>query len=112
MVLPGCDRGSNRLGCSMENKEVVSVLHGLVQTLEDGKEGFKLAADAAENGDMRILFLHYSRQREQFAAELLHLSEMYGDDSETQEGSLVGAIHRGWLNLRNVINAKDPASIL
>jgi len=96
----------------MENKEIISILKGLIQTVEDGKEGFKLAADATDNADMRTLFLHYSAQREQFAAELHHLSGAYGDAAEDTGSSVTGALHRGWLNLRSALNAHDPGAIL
>lgn len=96
----------------MENKEVVSTLKDLIQTLEDGKEGFKLAAEATDNADMRTLFLHYSMQRAQFSTELHHLSGLYGDEAEDTASSLTGALHRGWLNLRSALNGGDPGAIL
>ncbi|CAN5723535.1 PA2169 family four-helix-bundle protein [soil metagenome] len=96
----------------MENEEVVSTLKDLIRTLEDGKEGFKLAAESTDNPDMRTLFLHYAAQREQFSAELHHLSGLDGDEALDIETSLTGALHREWLNLRSALNAGDPGAIL
>lgn len=96
----------------METQEITSVLKELIQTLEDGKEGFQQAAEATDNADMRTLFLHYSAQRERFSDELHHLSDTFGEPSENEGSTMAGALHRGWLNLRSAINAHDPAAIL
>ncbi len=51
----------------MKTREAADVLRNLIQTLEDGKEGFRVAADAIDNSDLKKLFTHYSEQRAQFA---------------------------------------------
>jgi hypothetical protein len=40
----------------MKTREAADVLRNLIQTLEDGKEGFRLAADAIDNSDLKKLF--------------------------------------------------------
>ena len=84
----------------MKNSEVISVVRDLIQTLEDGKEGFRLAADAIDNSDLKKLFTHYSEQHAQFATDLHNLSNGFGDPAYDQNGSLESTFHRGWLNLR------------
>jgi uncharacterized protein (TIGR02284 family) len=96
----------------MKNSEGVSVVRDLIQTLEDGREGFRLAADATDNFDLKKLFTHYSEQRAQFVTELQNLSNGLGESANDQNGSLKGVLHRGSLNLRSAISAKDPAAIL
>jgi len=96
----------------MKNSEAINVVRNLIQTLEDGKEGFRLAADAIDNSDLKKLFTHYSDQHAQFATDLHNLSNGFGDPAYHQNGSLEGIFHRGWLNLRSAIDANDPVAIL
>lgn len=96
----------------MEDNEVISVLKDLIQTVEDGREGFRLAAEATDNPDIRSLFVHYAAQREQFSTELHHLTAEYGDLFTDVEGSMRGALHRGWLNLRSALSGHNAGAIL
>jgi uncharacterized protein (TIGR02284 family) len=96
----------------MQNSEVTSVVRDLIQTLEDGREGFRLAADAIDNSDLKKLFTHYSEQHARFATDLHNLSNGFVDPGYDQHGSLEGIFHRGWLNLRSAISANDPSAIL
>jgi uncharacterized protein (TIGR02284 family) len=96
----------------MKTREAADVLRNLIQTLEDGKEGFRLAADAIDNSDLKKLFTHYSEQRAQFAMDLHNLSNGFGDPADNGNGPLEGTLRRGWLNLRSAISANDPAAIL
>jgi uncharacterized protein (TIGR02284 family) len=96
----------------MKNSEVISVVRDLIQILEDGREGFRLAADAIDNSDLKKLFTHYSEQHAQFATDLHNLSRGFGDPAYDQNGSLESTFHRGRLNLMSAIGTNDPAAIL
>jgi len=92
--------------------DALKTVRELIQTVEDGKEGFHLAAENTENHDLKTLFTHYSHQREQFVSELQQIGKSLGLSSQEDHSTMAGAFHRGWMNLRSAINAHDPAALL
>ena len=96
---------------SIDNDAVISTLNGLIETCKDGQEGFKEAAEGVERSDLKSLFYEFSQQRAQFAGELQSLVQSLGGDPENS-GSMTGAIHRGWINIKSAVTGKDEASIL
>jgi uncharacterized protein (TIGR02284 family) len=95
----------------MDNEKVTSTLNGLIETLKDGEQGFKTAAEGLQDSQVRSLFLQYSRQRSDMARELQAEVRRLGGDPE-KAGSIAGAAHRGWLNIKSVVTGKDDASII
>jgi uncharacterized protein (TIGR02284 family) len=94
-----------------QNRDLVSILNTLVETCKDGEEGFQTAAKCAANGDLKTLFASYSQQRGQFAAELQAEVRRLGGDPE-KTGSISGALHRGWTNLKSMVVGASEASII
>lgn len=93
------------------NDDVISTLNGLVQICRDGQDGFKDAAEGVERSDLKSLFYEFSQQRAEFAGVLQGLVRSLGGDPET-EGSIAGALHRGWIDLKSAITGGDEKSIL
>jgi uncharacterized protein (TIGR02284 family) len=91
--------------------DIASVLNSLIETCKDGQEGFRSAAEHVKNPDMAALFRSYSAQRQQFVAELQSHVRGLGEGME-KSGSVAGALHRGWINLKAAITAKDEHAIL
>lgn len=90
------------------------VTKDLIETLEDGKDGFARAAEQLADSDrpelsarMRTL----SEQRAGFATELEQMAADYGDDID-EDGSAGGAIHRGWMAVKDAISSSDPSGVL
>ena len=54
----------------MNNNEVITVLHNLIETCERGRDSFRGAADSIQNSEFRRLFNIFSQQRAQFITEL------------------------------------------
>src|SRR5215217_4591780 len=46
------------------------IIDNLIETLKDGQEGFKQAAEAVKDTQLKSLFEEYSLQRSRFAGEL------------------------------------------
>ena len=93
------------------NDDVISILNGLIQTCRDGQDGFKDAAEGVKRSDLKTLFYEYSQQRSQFAGVLQGLVRNLGSEPET-EGTISGALHRGWIDLKSAITGGDDHSIL
>ena len=95
-----------------ENREVISVLDELVETLKDGQEGFKKAAEGVSDPKLKSLFLDYSNQRSRFATALQAEARKFGEKEPDDESSASGALHRGWINLKSALTGGDDHAIL
>ena len=65
-------------------KEIISTINDLIETLKDGQKGFKEAADAVNDPQLKSLFTGYSQQRARFASELQAQARSEG---ETRAGN-------------------------
>ena len=95
----------------MKNENVISALNNLIETCKDGQQGFTEAAEGVEKSDLKSFFYEMGQQRSQFVGELQTLVRELGGDPENS-GSIAGAIHRGWINIKSVMMGKDEAAIL
>jgi uncharacterized protein (TIGR02284 family) len=93
------------------NKETISLLNSLIETCKDGEQGFKTAAEGLTSSDLKAKFFQYSRERGQIASELQAEVRRLGGDPE-HSGSMSGALHRGWLDIKSAITGKDDHAIL
>jgi uncharacterized protein (TIGR02284 family) len=96
---------------TMSNDDVISTLNDLIETARDGQEGFREAAGAIKSSDVRTFLLEASQQRAQFVGELQGLIRDLGGDAEN-EGTIAGAVHRGWMDLKAAIAGNDEHSVL
>jgi uncharacterized protein (TIGR02284 family) len=101
--------GSNQSNIS--NDDVISTLNGLIEICRDGQEGFREAAESVNSSDIKTFFVQNSQQRAQFVGELQSLVRGLGGDPENS-GSTLGAIHRGWIDLKTAIAGNDEKAVL
>ena len=95
-----------------QQKEVISTLNGLIETLKDGEKGFKEAADAVKDPQLKSLFQEYSQQRSRFANELRTQAKSLGESDPEKTSSAAGAMHRAWINLKSAVTSGDDKAIL
>ena len=93
------------------NEEVISTLNDLIETCRDGQNGFQTAADGVKNPELKQLFNSYSRQRASFVGELQGEVRRLGGDPENS-GSVVGALHHGWMNIKSAVTGGDDNAII
>lgn len=96
----------------LDMKNSISILNDLIETLKDGQEGFKAAAKDVESADLKTLFAELSLQRSGFAGELQALVVSLGDPEPETGGSIAGALHRGWIDLKSSVASRDAHAIL
>ena len=96
---------------SASTKDYISTLNNLIETCKDGEQGFRKDAENVKRSDLRTLFSEYATQRSQFASELQMEVTRLGGDAE-KSGSVSGALHRGWMNVKGAVTSKDDHSIL
>ena len=96
---------------AIDNDKIISTLNDLIETCKDGQEGFKQAAEGVKDSSIKNLFLQYSQQRAQFAGELQSEVNHLGGNPENS-GSVAGALHRGWINIKSAVTGEDEHAIL
>ena len=95
-----------------QQKEIISTINSLIETLKDGQEGFKQAADGVEDPNLKSLFREYSQQRSRFAAELQSQARSLGETEPEKSSSAAGAMHRAWINIKSAVTSGDDRAIL
>ncbi|MBI3951100.1 MAG: PA2169 family four-helix-bundle protein [Acidobacteria bacterium] len=94
-----------------ETDDLISTLNNLIETCKDGEQGFRQAAEGVKDPDLKALFNSYSRQRAQFAADLQAEVRRLGGDPEKM-GSVAGALHRGWINIKSAVTGQDEEAVI
>ncbi|HEY0054727.1 MAG TPA: PA2169 family four-helix-bundle protein [Pedobacter sp.] len=94
------------------NEELIDGLKHLLHIANDGKEGYKTAADDADSAELKALFTTYSIQRSEFEMELKSCIRQLGADSDNDSGGPLGAIHRVWMDIKTAVTGNDNHAIL
>jgi len=95
-----------------QTKETISTLNSLIETLKDGQEGFRQAAEAVKDSQLKSLFSEFSLQRSKFAGELQSHAIQMGESKPEDSSSTAGALHRAWINMKSAITSQDDHAIL
>src|SRR3954471_14248905 len=95
-----------------QQKEIISTINSLIETLKDGQEGFKQAAEAVKDSNLKSLFNEYSMQRSRFAGELQAEARQLGESDPETTSSTAGAMHRAWINIKSAVTSGDDHTIL
>ena len=91
-----------------------AVTRDLIQTLEDGKDGFAKGADKLQGDEaMQIAttFRELSARRGELSGELQVLAKNHGEAAD-ESGTVAAALHRGWMSLKDVVAGSDPKGVL
>src|SRR5207302_1890540 len=95
-----------------QQKEVISTINSLIETLKDGQKGFKEAAEAVKDPQLKSLFNQCSQQRSRFATELQNQAKSLGEAEPRKTSSAAGAMHRAWIDLKAAATSGDDNAIL
>lgn len=95
----------------MDNDDIVSTLNDLIETCRDGEQGYKTCAENVKDSELKIVFNDGARRCAEGAQELRIQVQRLGGDPETS-GSVAGALHRGWANIKSAVTGKDDKAIL
>lgn len=86
------------------------VLNRLTQTCRDGERGFRYAANHVRSPEVKAVFLEIAAQRDGFGVEVLPHAQRLGGPA-APDGSIGGALHRGWMTIKDAIGHDDAAII-
>jgi uncharacterized protein (TIGR02284 family) len=89
-------------------KETESVLKDVIETLIDGQEGFKEIGEKLQDETLKRYFLAESLKRASFKGELEDVLIKSGvHDAFKETGSVSGALHRTWGDLKAKLGGGD-----
>jgi uncharacterized protein (TIGR02284 family) len=91
------------------NSEIVDVLEQLIETCKDGEMGYKDAAEHITQPYLRTLFTEQSTERARFVRELEAELARTGEPVKKESGSVSGAMHRAWIDLKSNLGAGDKS---
>lgn len=94
------------------NKEIIDDLKGLVSIVNDGKEGYLSAAETTDNVELKALFAKYAGERKIYETELKNHIQQHGGNSDNEEGGILGAIHRTWIDIKEALTDKSETALL
>lgn len=95
------------------NEEIVSDLNSLVTILNDGKKGYESAAETTNSLELKAVFGKYALERAAYATELkAHIKQHGSNEDDNDTGGILGAIHRGWIDVKQAVTGNDNKAIL
>lgn len=95
----------------MDRDDLIATLNELIATSKDGEEGFRTAADNVTNGVLRTFFAEKAERCRKGAEQLQDIVREMGG-SPARGGSMAGAVHRFWVNIRGTLSGMDDEAIL
>ena len=91
--------------------QVIQTLNNLIELNRDGQSGFQEAAAKIEALQIKAFCLEQSLSRAKFVGELQAEVRSMGTEPENT-GSVGGALHRGWIDLKSALGGGDHAILL
>jgi uncharacterized protein (TIGR02284 family) len=91
----------------LTNKEVEETLRDVIQSLIDGQEGFQKLGEHLKDATLKSYFMAESLKRASFRGELENLLHQGGVQDVQESGTLSGAVHRSWGNLKAHLGGSD-----
>jgi len=88
-----------------------SILNDLIETSKDGEQGFRAAAEDTKNTELKAVFLRRAGDCATAVSELQQVVTRLGGKPE-DSGTVAGAIHRGWVNLKAAVSSRTDLAIL
>ena len=88
-----------------------TTLNTLIGTLIDSIEGYQKAAADTTNTRFAEMFNARARERQQVLTTLQAAVARLGGNPE-DDGTTAGAVHRGWINLKEAVLGRDDEAIV
>ncbi len=92
-------------------RDIVFALNQCIETCTDAERGYATASADVRNIELKRLFHDRSRQRTEFAIALQAMIASLGASPENQ-GTLKGAAHRAWIEVRRALDGKNDNLIV
>jgi len=93
------------------NDHAVDVLNGLIETTLDSADGYRKAAETADNPTFKTMFETRARKRTQLVGELKTEVRTFGGEPK-DDGSMLAATHRAFLGLKDKVTGSNDKSVI
>ena len=100
-----------RTGTTTGSTADTTVLNTLIGTLIDSVEGYQKAAADTENTRYAEMFNARAQECQQALTGLQAAVAKLGGNPE-DDGTTAGAVHRGWINLKEAVVGRDDEAIV
>jgi uncharacterized protein (TIGR02284 family) len=97
----------NKENKKLSHEEVEETLDGVIKSLIDGQEGFQKIGEHLKDETLRKYFAAESLKRAQFRGELEDVLHREGVHDVKEKGTVSGAIHRAWGDLKAHLGGGD-----
>ncbi|GAA5075382.1 PA2169 family four-helix-bundle protein [Lysobacter panacisoli] len=94
-----------------KNDHEIRLINGLIETTIDSVNGYREAAEDAENPDFRTHFSRRASERQAAAAAMQAYVVSLGGKAE-DEGTVLASAHRVFVNLRASMSKGDEAIVM
>lgn len=91
--------------------DIAGVLNDLIETSKDGEQGFTRAANEITDSQLKAIFMQGAERCRTAIGQLQERVTALGEKPETS-GSVLGAAHRGWLDVKSAVTGRDALAIL
>ncbi len=92
-------------------EEITDKLNDIIEKNIDAQKGFGKAAENADSIGLKNYFKEKATERQKFIHDLKQEVNYMGEDAE-DSGSLTGAAHRTWMDVKALFSAADDESML
>ncbi|WP_069659072.1 ferritin-like domain-containing protein [Arcticibacter eurypsychrophilus] len=96
---------------NFNEKSIDNLMH-LLSICNDGKQGYKTAAEDVDSTELKTLFSMYSIQRAEFEMQLKKAIHQLGGNPDNETGGSIGTLHRVWMDIKTTFTKNDDAAIL
>jgi len=93
------------------NDDAIATLNDLIETSRDGEQGFRTCAENTRSPELKAVFQQAAERCAQAIQELTDEVRRHGGKPENR-GSVAGAAHRAWVDIKATLTGKDDAGIL
>jgi uncharacterized protein (TIGR02284 family) len=95
----------------MTTETTIQDLQDLTQICHDGELGYLTAAEHVGNSQLKTVFTNYAKQRTGFVRDLQAEVQRLGG-APLDPSSLIGTLHRGWIDLKAVVSGGSGEAIV
>jgi len=100
---------SGREGEPMPDNNQREILENLISTCKDGETGYLHAASQVKDPELKDYFTAQSAERTRLIQQLEEAAERLGSRSTEASGTVAGALHRAWFEIKGDIGLGDEA---
>jgi len=97
---------------AMTKAEQLEHLQELITVAKDSELGYQTAAEHVDNPHLANVFSEYARQRAGFVEELTLEAARISGDVPVDNGTVKGAVVRGWMNLKSALTGGGPEALV